>query len=72
MTGGFPKERLNPLAPIDPRGEITSTGRDFPIMVREYDHPEEHWSPSWLVWGGLVSTAIVLAAFILLWWFGRG
>ncbi len=47
-------------------------GRDFPIMVREYDHPTEHWSPAWLVWGGLVGTAAAFAILLVLWWLTVG
>lgn len=34
-------------------------------MFKEYDHPREHWSPWWLIWGRLVATAIWFAIFIL-------
>lgn len=48
--------------------ETMGMGRDFPIMVKEYEDPQTHWGLDWIVWGTVVGTACVLALFLLLFW----
>ncbi len=42
-------------------------GRDFPMMEREYEDPQSHWSLDWIVVGAVTGTAFMLAVIFLLW-----
>jgi len=43
-------------------------GRDFPIMVREYEDPRSHWRLHWIVVGAVGFTALLFAILVVVWW----
>ncbi len=45
-----------------------SLGRDFPMMVREYEDPQQHWSPDWMVLGALGGSIFMMVLIVVLWW----